>query len=138
LIPKSEDDIVEFINKSSSEINVSGTWFQLAIIKKATNQLIGDIGIHFLTSNSKNGQVEIGYTLNKTFQGKGYAIEAISAVIDYLFNTLNKHRIIASIDPINLISYSFCLAFAFGVNAKVVCVAHITQAHVFHFFVQNI
>ncbi len=47
---------------------------------------------------SDNKQVEIGCTLDKHFQNKGYATEALKAVIDYWFNTLDKH-LITSIDP---------------------------------------
>jgi RimJ/RimL family protein N-acetyltransferase len=32
---------------------------------------------------------------------KGYATEALTKIVDYLLNDLNKHRIIASIDPAN-------------------------------------
>lgn len=39
--------------------------------------------------------------MDKVFQNKGYATESLKSVIDYLFKTLNKHRIIASIDPDN-------------------------------------
>jgi RimJ/RimL family protein N-acetyltransferase len=31
----------------------------------------------------------------------GYATESVARVIEYLFNDLNKHRIITSIDPAN-------------------------------------
>ena len=58
-------------------------------------KLIGDIGIQFLTDNE---QVEIGYTLDPGFQGWGYALEAVKAVIDYLFFDLMKHRITSSVD----------------------------------------
>lgn len=100
-IPRTVDDVAEFILNSAKEFNIPGSWFQLAIVKKASTKMIGDIGIHFLASNNENKQVEIGYTLNKEYRGKGYATEALSAVIDYLFNVLNKHRITASIDPAN-------------------------------------
>jgi len=102
LNPKTIEDVAEFIAKTSSEIDVSGTWFQLVMIEQTSNLLIGDIGIHFLDTDLENQQVEIGYTLDKRFRGKGYAAEALTLVIDYLINTLNKHRIIASIDPGNL------------------------------------
>ena len=62
-------------------------------------QVIGDLGIHFL--DEENKQAEIGFTLDKNFQGKGYATEAVKEIINYLFNKLNKHRIIGSVDPHN-------------------------------------
>jgi len=101
LIPQSVEDIAAFIDKTSLEINVPGTWFQFVIIEQASDMLIGDIGIHFLDTDSESRQVEIGYTLDKEFRRKGYATEALKIIIPYLINSLNKHRIIASIDPTN-------------------------------------
>ena len=98
-IPEIISDVEEFINKIPKEINLPDTWFQLVIIEKESNRIIGDVGIHFLGND--NMQCEIGCTLNKLFHNKGYATEALSAVIDYLFNELKKHRIITSIDPEN-------------------------------------
>ncbi len=101
LIPESVEDVSDFISRTSNEINIPGTWFQFVIIEQDSDTLIGDIGIHFLDSHSENMQVEIGYTLDKNYRGKGYATEALMKIIDYLINDLNKHRIIASIDPKN-------------------------------------
>jgi RimJ/RimL family protein N-acetyltransferase len=98
-IPKSIEDVEDFIAKVSPTPNIPDTWFQLVIIEKATQQIIGDLGIHFL--NPENEQVEIGFTLRKEKQGKGFAAEALHEVISYLFKDLKKHRITASIDPAN-------------------------------------
>lgn len=98
-IPRSLDDVHEFINKVAPEINILDTWFQFVIIRNDSNEIIGDVGIHFLNTDKK--QVEIGCTLNKDYHGKGYATEALRQIIDYLFSKLNKHRIIASLDPGN-------------------------------------
>ena len=98
-IPKTIDDVETFIGKISKQINEPETWFQFVIIEKETQKIVGDLGIHFF--DSENRQVEIGCTLNKEFQNKGYATESIKRVIDYLFKELNKHRIITSIDPDN-------------------------------------
>jgi len=98
-IPKTIGDVESFIGKISTKINEAGSWFQFVIIEKETHKIIGDLGVHFL--DSENKQAEIGCTLNKDFQAKGYATESIKRVIDYLFKELNKHRIIASIDPDN-------------------------------------
>jgi len=99
-IPNTIKDVHEFINqKISSQINIPDTWFQLAIITKDSGNLIGDIGIHFLKSGPD--QVELGYTLDKNYQGKGYASEAITQTINYLFGELTKVKILASVDPRN-------------------------------------
>ncbi|MCD4791515.1 MAG: GNAT family N-acetyltransferase [Bacteroidales bacterium] len=100
-IPKTINDVFDFVkNKVSSTIDLIDTWYQFVIIKKENNELIGDIGIHFLDTDNK--QAEIGCTLDKTYQGKGYATEALKETLDYLFNKLNKRRIIGSIDPRNI------------------------------------
>jgi RimJ/RimL family protein N-acetyltransferase len=75
LIPESVEDVSDFISRTSKEINIPGTWFQFAIVEQNTGSLIGDVGIHFLflENGLENKQVEIGYTLDKSFRGKGYA-----------------------------------------------------------------
>ena len=100
-VPKNLEDIEHFIKKCPSEFNLQGTWFQLVLVLKDSQKLIGDIGVHFLETETENKQVEIGYTLNPKFQNKGYAAEALHEIIDYLFTSLNKHRITASVDPMN-------------------------------------
>lgn len=98
-IPKTVEEVEAFINKNPAEFNSPETWFQLILIEKSTQSLIGDIGIHFI--DAENKQCELGCTLHKHWQSKGYAREAMTAVISYLFNELDKHRIIASVDPGN-------------------------------------
>lgn len=98
-MPKDVAEVDDFIRANHRNPNMPNTWFQLAIIKKDGDVLIGDIGIHFLEDDA---QVEVGYTLVPSFQGKGYAIEALKAVINYLFFDLKKHRISASVDPNNI------------------------------------
>lgn len=125
-IPKSVDDIALLIENASSEIDVPGTWFQMVVLERTTNRLIGDVGIHFLKSDTENKQVEIGYTLDREFRGKGYATEALTAVIDYLFHSLNKHRIVASIDPTNSASISLVERLGFRKEA------HFVESLFFH------
>jgi RimJ/RimL family protein N-acetyltransferase len=99
-IPASMGDVHDFITqKVSSKINLPDTWFQFVIIIKDTNELIGDLGIHFFKSDLF--LVELGYTLDKGHQGKGYATEALTETINYLFKELNKRHILACIDPRN-------------------------------------
>lgn len=99
-IPKTIEDVEVFIGKLASIPNQPGTWFQQAVLEKETQLLIGDIGIHF--TGEENLQAELGYTISKEKQGLGYATEAISKVIDFLFFELKKHRITASADPENI------------------------------------
>lgn len=98
-IPNSLAEVEDFItNKVCKTFNVSDTWSQMVIICQESNKIIGDIGIHFIDDK----QVEIGCTLCKEQHGKGFANEALRAVINLLFKQFSKHRIIASIDPQNI------------------------------------
>lgn len=126
LIPQSVDDVAVFIGKTATDIDVPGTWFQFVLIEQASGRLIGDTGIHFLETDPENRQAEIGYTLDKEFRGKGYATEALKTIIDYLFNTLYKHRIIASIDPINTSSIKLIERLGFRREA------HFVESIFFH------
>ncbi|MCK9436240.1 MAG: GNAT family N-acetyltransferase [Synergistaceae bacterium] len=126
LIPETVEDVSDFISRTSNEINIPGTWFQFVIIEQDSDTLIGDIGIHFLETDSENMQAEIGYTLDLNYRGKGYATEALTEIIDYLINDLNKHRIIASIDPSN--SNSIRLIERLGFTKE----AHFKESLFFH------
>ncbi len=125
-IPETVKDIDDFIGRTSGVINIPGTWFQFVIIERNAHTLIGDIGIHFLETDSENMQTEIGYTLDKNFRGKGYATEALTVIINYLINHLNKHRIIASIDPVNTDSIKLIERLGFRKEA------HFKESSFFH------
>jgi RimJ/RimL family protein N-acetyltransferase len=75
-------------------------WFQYAVEHRAEGVLIGDIGVR-LEDNLM--QAEIGYTFAPSFQGKGYATEAVRMVLDRLFAT-GIHRVSAGCDARNTAS----------------------------------
>ena len=117
-IPENVKDVEAFIGKVSKTINEPETWFQFVIVEKESKRIIGDLGIHFF--GEENLQVEIGCTLNKNFQSKGYATESVETVINYLFNDLKKHRIRTSIDPKNRNSINLVERIGFRKEAHLV------------------
>ena len=99
--PANIEDVTDFINSNIKlETDPSKNWFNIAIIFKKDNILIGDIGLFFF--DRERIQLELGYTLSSLYQGKGYAEECLKSLIDYVFKSLNIHRIIASMDPRNI------------------------------------
>lgn len=99
-MPGSLDEAVAFINGLQSlAFGTPGTWFQLAIRPRESKPLIGDVGIHFPTDNPQ--QVEIGVTVAPDYQRQGFASEAVTGLLDYIFGSLRKHRVFASVDPRN-------------------------------------
>jgi RimJ/RimL family protein N-acetyltransferase len=95
--PGAIDHVIDFINRCSPTPNIEGSWYQLGVFFK--NELIGDCGLHFLGPD--NSQVEIGYTIAKPHQRQGFGEECVVNILDFLFRTLRKHRVMASLDPRN-------------------------------------
>ena len=55
-----------------------------AVARKETDELIGVAGLR-----DEEGVKDFGYYFRRSFWGKGYAVEACSAIIDHIENTLN-------------------------------------------------
>lgn len=112
-IPDCPQDAEIFIKtKITRQINIPGTWFQFAIVLQENLRMIGDLGIHFLEDS--NAKVEIGYTIDKDFHNKGYAFEAVSAIIEFIFTKLNKTTIQAVTDPNNSNSIKLLIKLGFS------------------------
>jgi RimJ/RimL family protein N-acetyltransferase len=95
----SEREALDFIREMrSSEPGTPGEWFQFAVELKETGRLIGDCG---LKTAEYGRQAEIGFTLSREHQGKGYSSEAVSRLLDYAFGDLGLHRIVAIADQEN-------------------------------------
>jgi RimJ/RimL family protein N-acetyltransferase len=76
-------------------------WFQYAVERAADHAMIGDIGVE----RHENGmQAEIGFTLARAYQGKGYAAEAVRALLDHLFAVDGLHKVSAECDARNAAS----------------------------------
>jgi RimJ/RimL family protein N-acetyltransferase len=96
-----EEDGVRFLAEQAGlHPDVEGTLFQFAIGHKDTGQIIGDCGLKSLGDHP--GQVEIGFTLAPDYHGKGYAMEAVTRLLDYVFGELCKHRVSAVTDTRNI------------------------------------
>jgi RimJ/RimL family protein N-acetyltransferase len=94
-----EDGVRFFAEQARLHPDVEGTWFQMAIEHGATGELVGDCGLKAIGDHP--GQMEIGFTLAPDHHGKGYATEAVTRLLDYVFGELGKHRVIAVTDVRN-------------------------------------
>jgi RimJ/RimL family protein N-acetyltransferase len=119
--PLSVEDALGFIEKDiCHEVNQPDTWFQFGIFHREEQTLIGDLGIHFFAGENT---AEIGVTIAPQFQGRGYASEAVGCVIDFIFETLHKDKVIASVDPKNHKSMALMRRVGFqleGINKNAV------------------
>ncbi|WP_223700445.1 GNAT family N-acetyltransferase [Sutcliffiella deserti] len=89
----------KFIKNFLDDYNMLFRW---GIVEKDSNRLIGTCGFHAISE--KHLRAEIGYEIDVPFWGKGYATEAIKALIEYGMDTLKLQRIGANVYPENISS----------------------------------
>jgi ribosomal-protein-alanine N-acetyltransferase len=70
-----------------------------AVCFKGDKKMIGSVSFHRI--EKEHHRAEIGYMLHPDYWKQGIISEAVAALIDYGFNTLNFHSIEAHIDPTN-------------------------------------
>lgn len=106
---------------SQAEPGIPGAWFQFAIARRATDELIGDCALHIKQDDPR--QAEIGFTLARHAQGQGLASEAVSALLTYVFQTHDVQRVVAICDVRN--RGSFALLERLGLRRE----AHTLQSY---------
>ncbi len=94
----------ERIVASSSEMDgpTDGEWWMATVGLASTGEPIGDLAVHLEWDGRS---AEIGYTFASEHWGNGYAVEAVTALVDWLFDSLGVHRISAMTHPENHASH---------------------------------
>ena len=87
----------------SQQPGTPGEWFQFAIESKETGALVGDCA---LKVEEDGRQAEVGFTLSRDHQGKGYASEAVSRLLNYAFGDLGLHQVFTITDQENEPSFT--------------------------------
>jgi RimJ/RimL family protein N-acetyltransferase len=86
------------IAKKFVEDNTGERPEKFAVILKSEDKLIGHMYFHEWFAPQT---YEIGWIFNKDYHNNGYATEAAKTLINYGFDILNLHRIIATCQPEN-------------------------------------
>lgn len=95
-----EEDGEAFLEKQLGlHPGIPGTWFQLAVEAKDTGALLGDCALHVHADEPRIA--EVGFTLAREHQGRGYAREAVERLLDHCFGEMGLHRVIAVVDREN-------------------------------------
>ncbi len=84
---------------TTSHPDTPGEWYQFAITETSSGRLLGDLAA---CPEHDHRLARIGFTLAPHAQGRGFASEAVTALLDYLFRARGKHRVAADCDPRNL------------------------------------
>jgi aminoglycoside 6'-N-acetyltransferase len=77
------EKIGQEIREMSGRTPGSPGWVQFSVEERDTGTLVGDVGM--APADGEPGVIKIGYTIAPTSQGKGYATEAVRALVDYAF-----------------------------------------------------
>jgi RimJ/RimL family protein N-acetyltransferase len=79
--------------------------------------VIGKIGIYAPLNTSKSG--EIGFLLNRSYHRRGLVSEALSAVLEYLFEQKGLETITTDVDPRNEASIGILEKHGFVLTGRV-------------------
>jgi len=79
-----------------------GSGLKFAVELTESGELIGNVSLYQFFE--QNRRCELGYALGSAHWGKGYALEALEAALDYGFRELGLNRVEADIDPRNIAS----------------------------------
>jgi len=81
-----------FINQQAQNPRIK---FQLAVVLKSNNQLIGNCGVRM--DKVDDVEANIGYEFDPKHWNHGYATEAAHAIVDFGFSHFGVHRIWADL-----------------------------------------
>ncbi len=79
--PRTREQVIEAYRRAErvAELTEEGTALSLAVVRKETGELIGDVVLMFVSEEHRHA--ELGYVVNPDFQGAGYATEAARALL---------------------------------------------------------
>ena len=80
---------------------IDDEWWMLTVADRDDTLVFGDVVVH-LTWQGRTA--EIGYTFAREAWGRGYAVEAVTALIGYLFDTIGVTRVEGMLHPDNVAS----------------------------------
>jgi RimJ/RimL family protein N-acetyltransferase len=96
-----------------------GQWLQLAVHEQISGELVGDLALHSLIENQS--VFEIGFTIASQHQGKGFAREAASRLMIFLFSEVGAQKIVANTDRRNSPSIKLLLNLGFEFHPSKSC-----------------
>ena len=93
-LPYTVAEAKRFIDsQATASPGAPGRRFQFAVDLDASATLVGDCALCCLPHEPD--QAELGFSFAKSGQGRGYASEAVAAILRYAFTTLSLRRVFA-------------------------------------------
>lgn len=93
-------------------LGAAGQWLQVAVTRRETGEVIGDLGLCVV--DESEGVVALGFTVARSAQGRGYATEAVNAVLEALLGQRSVGSVVAVTDARNAASVALLRRVGFG------------------------
>ena len=98
---------------------VSDTGRHFAVRRIDDNRFVGRVT--YFDLNIRNRAVEIGFLIGPIFRRKGYAQEAVTALLNHLFNELDINKVMAQTGEFNAASISLLKKLQFKQDGRLRC-----------------
>ncbi len=106
-----EQAVVLIESQAGVKLPKEGQWLQLGIQDQISGELVGDLALH-LVSESQS-VFEVGFTIASRHQGQGFAREAASRLMSFLFSEIGAEKIVANTDRRNTASIRLLVSLGF-------------------------
>lgn len=97
--PPLMDDALPFMRDKLREAPAEAAWWARLIVLRATGEAVGSIGC--VGPPDEDGGIVVGYSVYSAFQGRGYASEALRALVAWALAQPDVRRVRATIPPDN-------------------------------------
>jgi RimJ/RimL family protein N-acetyltransferase/protein tyrosine phosphatase (PTP) superfamily phosphohydrolase (DUF442 family) len=99
--PNTREETQDFLTRQTTRpAGEDRRSFELAIVLREENELIGGVGLRVRNPQSREG--DIGYVLNRKWWNRGIVTEAAQKMLDFGFDLLGLHRLVATADTRNV------------------------------------
>lgn len=92
-------EIAKMIERRRADVLSAEAPFMVAVALKETDEMIGEIAV-----KPKTDMIELGYTFSYRYHRRGYAFEALTALIDQLHRMAPDRAFISFVEPQNIAS----------------------------------
>lgn len=93
-------NLLEFLPQLAGLGDALQPFGALAIVERATNEVVGDIGFH--GPPDSDGRVEVGYSIVPDRRRRGYAAEALAGLVDWTARQAGVREVMARCEPSNV------------------------------------
>lgn len=101
-LPYSRERAERWVAESTAVAGfVEDRWWPTVVVERATGEAVGDLVVR---SEWGGRAAEIGYTLTPAHWGRGFATEAVEAMVAHLVDDLGMTRVHATLHPDNVAS----------------------------------